>query len=86
MNQHTGYEAIRQTYGVPVEYGTVIRFRPLPDLLYIGRVISARDCKLWVRMFAAFDENGRHELNKRMGPFHPTWQMEYKIGDEWVKA
>jgi hypothetical protein len=50
-------ESLRRYYAVPAKRGGSVA----------GRIISARDHKLWIRT-----DDGR-----RFGPLHPTWEVEY---------
>lgn len=59
-------ESLRRYYGVPAKRGQRILFRGLAFPV-AGRIISARDHKLWIRT-----DDGR-----RFGPLHPTWEIEY---------
>lgn len=64
----TGHmESLRRYYGVPAKRGGEILFTGLKHPV-TGRIISARDHKLWIRT-----SDGR-----RFGPLHPTWEVEYR--------
>ena len=64
----TGHmESLRRYYGVPAKRGGEILFTGLRHPV-AGKIISARDHKLWIRT-----ADGR-----RFGPLHPTWEIEYR--------
>lgn len=58
---------VRDYYGVPAKRGGRVLFTGLKHPV-AGRIISAREMKLWIRT-----NDGR-----RFGPLHPTWEMEYQ--------
>ena len=59
-------ESLRRYYGVPAKRGGRVVFTGLKHPV-AGRIISAREHKLWIRT-----DDGR-----RFGPLHPTWEIEY---------
>jgi hypothetical protein len=62
-----GMESLRRYYGVPAKRGARVAYtwRGVRE----GFILSARDHKLWIR----FDDSERRE-----GPFHQTWEIEYR--------
>jgi hypothetical protein len=63
-------ESLRRYYGVPAYRGRRIIFTGLKHPV-AGRIISARDHKLYI----CTDEG------RRFGPLHPTWEIEYLAPD-----
>jgi hypothetical protein len=69
--RHMGeMESLRRYYGVPAYRGRRIIFTGLKHPV-AGRIISARDHKLYI----CTDEG------RRFGPLHPTWEIEYLAPD-----
>lgn len=60
-------ESVRRYYSVPAHRGQRVVFTGMKHPV-AGRIISARDHKLYVRL-----DDGR-----RLGPLHPTWEIEYR--------
>jgi hypothetical protein len=58
--------SLRRYYGVPAYRGREIVFTGLRQPV-AGRIISARDHRLYIRT----------NDWRRFGPLHPTWEMEY---------
>jgi hypothetical protein len=61
-------ESLRRYYGVPAQRGREVVFTG-QKFPVSGRILSARDHKLWIRT-----NDGR-----RFGPLHPTWEMRYVL-------
>lgn len=61
--------SVRRFYGVPARRGVEVSFRGEPC-----RVISSTGSHLYLRS----ERNGR-----RIGPCHPTWQMDYGDGRDY---
>lgn len=60
------WELVRRFYGVPARRGMRITFRGLKEPLQ-GRLTYCSGQYLWMRT----DEG------KKVGPLHPTWEIEY---------
>lgn len=73
MNQHTGFESVRQFYGVPARHGVRVTYRGYPAPAK-GRLISCDGSHVWMRL-----DNG-----KRFGPLHPTSAMDYGDGRDYT--
>lgn len=58
-------ESLRRYYGVPAKRGARVAYTW--HGYREGRILSAKDHKFYVR----FDDGDR------VGPFHPTWEIEY---------
>ncbi len=60
---------IRDTYKVPAKCGGRLRFTPDGNqlLAHEGVIVGSRGAYLRVRM----------ENQKRVGTYHPTWEIEY---------
>lgn len=69
MTAHTGrMEAVRRFYGVPAYRHRIVRFRGEPH-----KVLSSTGSHLYLR----------NQAGTRVGPCHPTWEMDYGDGRDY---
>lgn len=66
---------IREHYGVPAKRGARIRYTDIGRHVWTGRIVSARDGYLRVRV-----DDPRYPEAVRL-LLHPTWNVEY-LDDE----
>jgi hypothetical protein len=67
-DDHGRMASVRRFYGVPAYRGCPVKYRGTPMT-----VMSSTGSHLYLR-----DQNGQ-----RIGPCHPTWQMDYGDGRDY---